>query len=82
MFIVVMNQLRTKREMWKRAIRRNNIGKCVACGKSGPLEVDHILPKSRGGSDNIKNLQFLCRTCNARKSAKVTWAKTAGGEII
>ena len=75
-----MIQLRTKRELWKKAIRRNNIGKCVACGKSGPLEVDHIFPQSRSGSDSIKNLQFLCRACNASKGAKINWMKTVGGE--
>jgi len=31
------------------------------------LELDHIIPKSRGGSDNVKNLVLCCRTCNLAK---------------
>ncbi|HEY6408929.1 MAG TPA: HNH endonuclease, partial [Ktedonobacteraceae bacterium] len=37
---------------------------CVYCGAQGiPLEIDHLLPKSRGGS----NLTLACRPCNQRK---------------
>jgi hypothetical protein len=46
-------------------------GKCALCGKSKaeePLEVDHIVPRSRGGGNGIENLQALCRTCNRGKS--------------
>lgn len=48
--------------------------RCVSCGKRAEdgaiLEVDHILPRSRGGSDDIANLQTLCRECNIGKSNK------------
>jgi 5-methylcytosine-specific restriction endonuclease McrA len=36
------------------------------------LEVDHIIPKSKRGSDNPSNLQLLCPACNKKKSAKIT----------
>lgn len=48
--------------------------KCVACGKSSHdgaiLHVDHIRPKSRGGSNKMDNYQTLCHLCNIGKSNK------------
>lgn len=37
------------------------------------MEVDHIMPWSQGGSDNLNNLQALCKTCNRSKSASATF---------
>ena len=34
------------------------------------MEVDHILPKSRGGTDHPDNLQLLCSGCNRSKGNK------------
>jgi 5-methylcytosine-specific restriction endonuclease McrA len=48
--------------------------KCVACGKSAIdgaiLHVDHILPRSKGGKDEMDNYQTLCHLCNIGKSNK------------
>jgi len=44
--------------------------KCLRCGCAGPLTKDHIVPLSRGGSNDISNLQPLCSTCNKSKGAK------------
>ena len=33
------------------------------------LEIDHIHPLARGGTNKLDNLQVLCRSCNARKWA-------------
>ena len=44
--------------------------RCELCGISADekaLEVDHILPRNRGGSDELHNLQALCYSCNATK---------------
>jgi hypothetical protein len=46
---------------------------CCSCGRSARhegvlLEVDHIVPRSRGGTNAIDNLQTLCRKCNQGKS--------------
>jgi len=41
---------------------------CAYCLATGvPLEIDHILPQSRGGSDRIANLVICCHTCNQAK---------------
>ena len=41
---------------------------CAYCGASNiPLEIDHIHPKSQGGSDRISNLTLACRECNQAK---------------
>lgn len=39
--------------------------KCVRCGSTEHLQVDHILPQSCGGPHIIENLRTLCRSCNA-----------------
>ncbi len=45
---------------------------CIYCGKRAPevvLEVDHIEPKSNGGSDNFANLITACFDCNRGKGS-------------
>jgi len=48
--------------------------KCVACGLSAIdgaiLHVDHIIPRSKGGKDEMDNYQTLCHKCNIGKSNK------------
>lgn len=47
-------------EKWQRT--------CAYCGnKDVPLQIEHILPKSRGGSDRASNLTLACEPCNVRK---------------
>jgi len=44
--------------------------RCELCGTSAEeksIEVDHIVPKSLGGKDDIANYQALCYSCNASK---------------
>lgn len=43
--------------------------KCVRCGATDHLSLDHIWPWSLGGKDEESNLQTLCRSCNSRKGA-------------
>jgi len=48
-------------------------GVCAGCNTSFPfpvMEVDHILPRSRGGTDHAYNLQLLCSGCNRSKGRR------------
>lgn len=45
--------------------------KCAYCGASGvPLQVEHIIPKARGGSNRVSNLTIACEPCNTAKRTK------------
>lgn len=44
---------------------------CQYCDAAGvPLEVEHIMPKSRGGSNRVGNLTLACRGCNKAKDSR------------
>ncbi len=41
---------------------------CAYCGKTDvPLEIEHLIPRSRGGSDRVSNLALACQKCNQQK---------------
>lgn len=44
---------------------------CAYCGKKDvPLQIEHIVPRARGGTDSITNLALACQKCNEKKGAK------------
>ena len=59
---------------WKRiskAVFKRDNYTCQYCGKvGGKLEVDHIFPFSKGGSDSLENLTTSCQKCNRQKRDK------------
>jgi hypothetical protein len=60
--------------IWWSVLARDN-WTCCSCGRSSKeegitLEVDHIIPRSKGGTDDLDNLQTLCKKCNIGKSNK------------
>ncbi|MGB3651597.1 MAG: RNA-guided endonuclease IscB [Rivularia sp. (in: cyanobacteria)] len=45
--------------------------KCAYCGAYNiPLQIEHIHPKSKGGSDRVSNLTIACEKCNQKKGNK------------
>lgn len=52
-----------------RAVVKRDGETCAKCGTTLNLTLDHIVPKSRGGSNRIANLQILCVGCNQAKGA-------------
>ncbi len=54
------------KEIKKMVLERDNY-KCKFCGLSIDLEIDHVIPVSKGGKSEIDNLQVLCRSCNRKK---------------
>lgn len=45
--------------------------RCAYCKMSGiPLQIEHLVPKSRGGSDRASNLVIACDLCNKRKGTR------------
>ena len=67
---------------------------CVYCGLTDvPLELDHVKPKSRGGSDRASNLVVSCIDCNREKGSqpaqefvedeeKLRWIRKRKGETL
>lgn len=51
---------------------------CRPCNEAGRVtaaaEVDHIVPRSRGGSSDRQNLQGICRSCHATKTSREAMA--------
>lgn len=46
-------------------------GRCAYCGSTtGPHELDHVYPASRGGRSDADNLTVACRPCNRSKGAR------------
>ena len=46
-------------------------GRCRKCRRSINLEIDHIIPVSKGGKTEESNLQVMCRRCNRAKFKKL-----------
>lgn len=54
-----------------RAVWDRDGWECRECGSHRDLTVDHIHPLVLGGTDDMENLQTLCKSCNSRKEARV-----------
>lgn len=57
------------------AIYKRDGYRCKMCGRSGDnnnLEIDHIIPISKGGKSTFDNLQTLCHDCNVKKGDTIS----------
>lgn len=52
----------------RKAAKQRDGHKCVKCGNTNNLEVDHILNTAQGGTHTLNNLQTLCHTCHKQKT--------------
>ena len=61
-------------------LRRKSGGKCAYCKSKGRMTIDHIVALASGGSNGIRNIQFLCKSCNASKqdSDPIEFARKRG----
>ena len=62
-----------KKSVRFRVLRRCQF-RCHYCGRRAgdvTLEIDHVIPRSRGGSDNEANLVAACEDCNLGKGSEV-----------
>ena len=79
-YIDYLDQIKNKRlyhtdlKLWKElteAVFKRDNYTCVYCGsKDDILEVDHITPISKGGTNDLENLACSCRRCNRQKKDK------------
>ena len=53
------------------AVYRRDGARCMYCGSTENLQLDHIIPFSKGGATSLENLQLLCQKCNLEKSNKI-----------
>lgn len=53
------------------AVYKRDGGRCQECGATKDLQLDHIIPFSKGGATTVENLQLLCGKCNRAKSNKI-----------
>jgi hypothetical protein len=51
----------------KKIIFARDENRCVRCGATSDLTIDHIFPKSIGGTHAVTNLRLLCRACNSAR---------------
>ena len=54
----------------EKELRKLRDKECVYCGSSHKIELDHVIPISRGGTHGIGNLVPSCMKCNRSKSSK------------
>ena len=60
-----------KRKITRRAVFARDGWACQYCGSRSNLTVDHLIPRSKGGSSNWENIVASCAPCNRRKGDRL-----------
>jgi 5-methylcytosine-specific restriction endonuclease McrA len=60
-----------KRKISRKALFARDGHRCVYCGSSGRLTLDHVVPRSRGGDSVWENVVTSCAPCNLRKGNRL-----------
>jgi 5-methylcytosine-specific restriction endonuclease McrA len=61
---------RTRVPLSRRAVFARDNHRCQYCNR-GAENIDHVVPRSRGGSHSWENVVASCRSCNARKEDRL-----------
>jgi 5-methylcytosine-specific restriction endonuclease McrA len=56
-----------RRKITRRAVFARDDWTCQYCGSRASLTVDHVIPRSKGGSSDWENIVASCAPCNRRK---------------
>ena len=54
----------------RKVLKRDNY-RCLECGSKDNLTVDHAIPKSKGGTNEMSNIITLCEKHNKRKGNRL-----------
>ena len=57
------------KRMWRESIKERDGYRCVYCGSSEHLTIDHVRPQSMGGPTTAANCVTACRACNQLKGS-------------
>lgn len=55
------------RRKWRQSIKEKWNYECAYCGSEENLTLDHITPRSKGGSERVTNVLCACHSCNQSK---------------
>ena len=56
------------KRLWRQKVKERWQYKCAYCGSGKNLTIDHVVPRSKGGTDFTKNVVCCCHDCNQSKS--------------
>ena len=59
------------RRKWRQSIKEKWNYECAYCGSEENLTLDHITPRSKGGSEKVTNILCACHSCNQSKGHKM-----------